>query len=309
MCQQTWTSRHIRSVCPGVPTFASWASVPADRFVTWTELKRRHYTAIRAVPHAAVRILKAPYYRYLYDIERSSPVILPPERQAAIEKAHRSLQERFTCRMCGHFYRSPDKRKAFIAQVCDHCQEQVRKWNQHVTWAREMLQQQAVLLDVQTVKADPYQHGHPVDCAVLDLASGTTFRAGALTPDDAPALAELIDQHQTPVLTWDGEGLWALRDWAQAITGQVVLFGRMERLAGHLTHTRQGERVVAWETRPYENGYPVDDLEWYGVAYSVEAGPTRLETMRRLVLHLAAQEPLMLAECGEPRMRSSKARA
>ncbi len=299
VCQQTWTSRHIRSVCPGVPTFASWTSVPADRFVTWTELRRRHYTAIRAVPHAAVRILKAPYYRYLYDIERSTPVIIPPEREIAIEKARRSLAERFTCRMCGHFYRSPDKRKAFIAQVCDHCQEQVRKWNKHLAWAREMVQQQAVLLDVQTVKTDPYQHGHPVDCTVLDLASGTTLRAGALTPDDAPALAELIDQQHTPVLTWDGEGLWALRDWAQAIIGQMVLFGRMEHLAEHLTHTRQGERVVAWETRPFEHGWPLADLAWYGAAYSVEAGATRLETMRRLVLHLAGQEPLVLEQPGK----------
>jgi hypothetical protein len=70
----------------------------------------------------------------------------------------------------------------------------------------------------------------------------------------------------------------------------------MERLAGMLTHERQGERVVAWQTRPYENGYPVDDLAWYGAAYGVEAGPTRLETMRRLVLHLAAQEPLVLEQ-------------
>jgi hypothetical protein len=98
------------------------------------------------------------------------------------------------------------------------------------------------------------------------------------------------------VLTWDGEGLWPLRDWAQVVTGQVVLFGRMERLAGHLTHQRQGARVVAWQTRPYQNGYPADDLAWYGAAYGIEGGPTRLETMRRLVLHLAAEAPLMLVE-------------
>lgn len=48
---------------------------------------------------------------------------------------------------------------------------------------------------------------------------------------------------------------------------------------------------MAWQTRPYELGYSVADLAWYCSAYGVEGGATRLETMRRLVLYLAAQEP------------------
>lgn len=71
------------------------------------------------------------------------------------------------------------------------------------------------------------------------------------------------------------------------------MFVRMERLAWQLTHARLGERVVA---RPYENGAPVDDLAWYSTAYGLEAGPTHLETMRRLVLYLAVQAPLVLKE-------------
>lgn len=63
-----------------------------------------------------------------------------------------------------------------------------------------------------------------------------------------------------------------------------------------ITHVRQGERVVVWRERPYQHGYPAEDLAWYGAAYGVEAGPTRLETMRRLVLHLAAQEALVLEQ-------------
>lgn len=51
---------------------------------------------------------------------------------------------------------------------------------------------------------------------------------------------------------------------------------------------------MAWQTWPYVNGYPADDLPWYCVAYGVEAGPTRMEKMRRLVLHLAAEAPLVL---------------
>ena len=70
----------------------------------------------------------------------------------------------------------------------------------------------------------------------------------------------------------------------------------MERLAGQLTHARQGERVIVWRERPYQHGAPADDLAWYCAAYEVEAGSTRLETMRRLVLYLAAQEPLVLAQ-------------
>lgn len=109
-----------------------------------------------------------------------------------------------------------------------------------------MIQHEAVLLEVQTQKADPSQPAHLIGCTVLDLASGTTIRSGAIGPGDAPGLSKLLDQHPHPVLTWDGEGLWPLRDWAEAMTHQWLGFGRMERLAAQLTHRRQGERVIAW---------------------------------------------------------------
>jgi hypothetical protein len=113
ICQQTWTSRNVRSTCPGVPTFATWSSVPADRFVTWMELRRRHFTTSRAVPHAAVRILKAPYFRYLYDLQRSTPLSLSPARESAVAKANATLSSHFTCRMCDTFYQWPRKTPAF----------------------------------------------------------------------------------------------------------------------------------------------------------------------------------------------------
>jgi DNA polymerase-3 subunit epsilon len=121
ICQQTWTSGNVRSACPGVPTFASWASVPADRFVTWTELRRRRYTTSRSAPHAAVRILKSPYFRYLYDLQRSTPVSLSPEREVASAKAKATNLARYTCRLCGTYFPSPEKRQAFVDQVCKHC--------------------------------------------------------------------------------------------------------------------------------------------------------------------------------------------
>lgn len=138
VCRQTWTSVDVRSACPGVPTFASWASVPADRFVTWTELRRRHYTASRSVPHASVRMLKSPYFRYVYDLQRTTQVSLSPERLAALVKAKQTSLARFTCRMCSRYYASPDERQALVAQVCKHCQREVREWNRRVAWAREM---------------------------------------------------------------------------------------------------------------------------------------------------------------------------
>ena len=249
------------------------------------------------MPHAAVRVIKSPYYRYLYDMQRSTPVFISPEQANALAKAKATSLARYTCQMCATYYASQSERTAFVAQVCKHCQWEVRQWNRRVAWAREMLQQQAVLVEVQMEQsADPQSTPQPVGCTVLDLASGATLRSGATLPADAPALAALIDHHPTPVLTWDGEGLGTLREWTQAVTGQWIGFGRMERLAGQLTHARQGERVIAWQTRPYQNGSPVDDLAWYCVAYGIEAGPTRLETMHRLVLYLAGQEPLVLKE-------------
>lgn len=105
VCQQTWTNG-VRSVCPGVLTFSSWGAVPKN-YVTWTELRRQHCTTCRSVPHAAVRTLKAPYCRYLYDLERSTPVPISPTRQAAIQRAQATAQARFTCRLCGTCYASP----------------------------------------------------------------------------------------------------------------------------------------------------------------------------------------------------------
>lgn len=95
-----------------------------------------------------------------------------------------------------------------MAQVGEHYQWEVREWNQRVTCAREPLQRQAVLLEVELERfADPQQSPRPVGCTVLDLASGTTLRSGAIGPADAPALVALLNQQQTPVLTWNGEGL------------------------------------------------------------------------------------------------------
>lgn len=204
ICEQTWTSGNVRSVCPGVPTFSSWVMVPADRFVTWTELRRRHYTTSRAMPHAAVGVIKSPYYRYLYDLERSTSMVISPKREQAIAKAKVTSQAHYTCRMCATYYTSPDERKAFVAQVCKYCQWEVREWKQRVAWAREIAEQKAVLLQIETCRADQEQPGQPVNCTQLDLASGALIRTGALLPEDAPALAAWIDQRQNPVLTWDG---------------------------------------------------------------------------------------------------------
>lgn len=92
-----------------------------------------------------------------------------------------------------------------------------------------------------------------------------------------------------------------MRGWAEATTGKLVLFERMEHLAGKLTHGRQGERIDAWRDQPYQHGYIVDDLAWHCTASGIEAGPPRLETMRRLALHLATQELLGLAASEQER--------
>lgn len=125
------------------------------------------------MPYAAVRVLRAPYYRYLYDLELATPVLLSPEREAALAKAKQTSLARFTCRMCATYYASPHERQALVAQVCKHCQREEREWNRRVVWARELIQQEAVLL-VEAERAEPAQPGQPIGCTVLDLASRTT---------------------------------------------------------------------------------------------------------------------------------------
>lgn len=82
LCQHTWTSGNVRSVC---------SAFPAERFVTWTELRRRHSTTSRAVPHEAVRVIKAPYDRYLDDLQRAAPIVISPARQPEFAFCWRNL--------------------------------------------------------------------------------------------------------------------------------------------------------------------------------------------------------------------------
>lgn len=58
-------------------------------------------------------------------------------------------------------------------------------------WAREMVEREAVLLEVETHQTDPAQPEQPTGCTLLDLASGTILRAGALEPGDAPVSAPM----------------------------------------------------------------------------------------------------------------------
>ncbi len=195
--------------------------------------------------------------------------------------------------MCATIVTSTAERKRFVGQLCASCQRNVRGWNEQIAWAEQMVEAQAWLVEVQGDDLWAASPPQPASVSLLDLVSGTVRRSGAPQPGDAPALAEVLQQAQHPVLSWDGAGLGALRDWVQATTGQFLLFGRLERLCEHMRYVYQGERVVAYWQRPFV-GKPDEDLAWCCQALGVEEASNRLETMRRLVLHQARQPRLTL---------------
>lgn len=165
LCKQTWSSWKVRSACPGVPVYP-FEEVPSY-LKTFTALGReRKYPPDPDKWDGAYRVLKAPYYRLLYDERKAIHQPLTEKQIAANEKRKVTQRERYGCRLCDTYYRKEDVVHFSEDKVCLHCQNGKRSWNELLAWASHIMHEEPLILDIFT---------HPIERAVTD--------AGGKTPD------------------------------------------------------------------------------------------------------------------------------
>jgi hypothetical protein len=148
ICGQTWTSWHVRSACPGVPVY-HYEETPAYLKTLTTLERERKYPPDPERWDGAYRILNAPYYRLLYDERQAIHIPLTDKQLAAKEKQRATMRARYGCKLCDTYYRKEDQ-QWFKDGVCSHCQSAARSWNQLIEWARHIVQEEPVILDIFT---------------------------------------------------------------------------------------------------------------------------------------------------------------
>lgn len=148
ICGQSWTSSAVRSACPGVPVYP-FEETPTY-LKTLTALSReRKYPPDPEQWDGAYRILKAPYYRLLYDERKAISRPLTEKQLAAKERQRATMRARYGCRLCERYYHKEDQ-QWFKDGVCNDCQSAAHGWNTLIEWARQMVQEEPLLLDIMT---------------------------------------------------------------------------------------------------------------------------------------------------------------
>ncbi len=98
LCQRTWRTMP-RSPCVGVPCY-KYGCWPQHLYIA-TQLRRMRLKPDEQ-PDGYYPLIKAPYHRFLYDINKATPRRVPTERQReAIAKMRVALVETYTCQGCG----------------------------------------------------------------------------------------------------------------------------------------------------------------------------------------------------------------
>lgn len=144
-CKQTWT-KSPTSRCPEVPVLAA----KDPHFQTLTALeKARKYPLDATRPDAAYRLLRAPYYGWLYDERLCIHRPLTDARLNANEKRRTTMRARYGCRLCNRHYAKADQ-DLFRDCVCPTCQANVRDWNELIAWSRQMIEDGALVLHLET---------------------------------------------------------------------------------------------------------------------------------------------------------------
>lgn len=149
LCNQTWTSWKVRSACPGVPVYPFEETPPYLKTITSLERERK-YPPDPNKWDGAYRVLKAPYYRLLYDERNAIYLPLTAKQIAANEKRKATQQERYGCRLCDTYYRKKDAARFSADKVCQHCQNGRSSWNELIAWASHIVHEEPLILDIFT---------------------------------------------------------------------------------------------------------------------------------------------------------------
>jgi hypothetical protein len=152
VCLQTWSSWKIRSACPGVPVYPFEDLPPYLK--TLTALSReRKYPPDPEQWDGAYRILKSPYYRLVYDERKAIHRPLTERQQRAVDRRRQTMRARYGCRLCDTYYRKADAER-FRHGVCSHCQGAGASWNRLIEWARHLVREEPLILDITTEPAE-----------------------------------------------------------------------------------------------------------------------------------------------------------
>ncbi len=189
LCQRRWRTMPHTS-CVGIPCY-EYGNWPQELY-TATQLRRMKLKPGEQ-PDGYYPLIKAPYHRFLYDINKATPRRVPTERQReAIAKMRVALVETYTCRGCGYSDRSHGRSRFGVrGGYCPHCWQQLRHRRRQArvcAWARAYLQAgDFVVLDSETT-------GLGDEDEVLELAlvhaSGAILFSSLIQPQD-PHRADL----------------------------------------------------------------------------------------------------------------------
>lgn len=327
-CHQTWTSTNIRSACPGVPVYPFEELPPYLK--TLTALAReRKYPPDPEQWDGAYRILKAPYYRLVYDERKAIHRPLTEKQQKAVEKQRQTMREKYGCRLCDTYYRKEDQ-EWFKNGVCRRCQNAAESWNQLIAWAQHIVQEEPLILDIFTAPVDrpisflgraPHifynaaENRHLIEWSkpttflltgyqVLHLVTGEPGRTvPTLTNEDEIFYLRHLISPQPSTLMPVPFVLMASSAVAE-IAYRSAFFGVPEREQSqnietlpyawhyHVRSGRSWEPVFQHDTGFTEREYIEDACDKFGLSYDRTISTGAL--LRLLVLHMAAQVAIVV---------------
>ncbi len=314
VCQQTWTSRSVRSSCPGVPVFP-FEALPAH-LKTLTALQReRNYPPDPDKADGAYRILKAPYYRLVYDERKAIHRPLSEKQLATIEKRKEAMRTKYTCRICNTFSTGRYERRDFHKGVCNKCQYAIGRYNEQIAWAQSLLENKTILLDIQTEpEVLPYsvQEGTPIliSYTSMHLESGETLRqADMSTTEDLYYIRHLVCPMYSALVPYPwvlmlyGSELHTVRYELERNAKGLYLFNpNLTELlvTTHIEYTLEGNRPVSiysWRDIAWNKGWTTrQTLEHICMLHGVDREGSTAKIMRRFVLHLAGLDMIHLDE-------------
>lgn len=334
ICRQAWGSSDKRSACPGAPVYA-FEELPSSLKTPPALWCERKIPPDLDKPDGAYRILKAPYFRLVYDERKAIAQPLTEKQLAATAKQRATMRTRYGCRLCDTYYRKEDQ-QWFKGGVCSRCQSAARSWNYLIAWARHMAQEEPLILDIFTEpagrpvawtgRAPDISYNEATNKHLIEWWKPETY---LLTSYQVMNLVTGEPERKVDALTNEGDifelrHLIGPRPSVHVPSPLILMASAVARDIAHrgaFAGVRKGELNPNLETLPLAYHYQAQtgrtwtrilevdsrgNTERDHLAYAVRTYGLTVEStestatlLQRFVLHLAAQEPLVIEESEE----------